>query len=246
MAPNKFEEHIQKQLEERLIRPSSDAWLKLSDRLDKRAIEQPKKRGYFWVAVAACLVGLIILSVVFFNATRSIRESNIQVVEDETRGNDAVEDFQKIEAQRNAVEVVSTKRVPKEKTEDKGAKVNVKGAEKEAFTGQLVDASTEVQVPLHGSSEEIIHTKVLQVLAQVDALEQDKEMLTNAEVDSLLRMAQEEILTAKLFRSDHSVDAMALLSEVENELDKSFRDQIFESLKSGFLKVRTAVADRNN
>jgi len=39
---------------------------------------------------------------------------------------------------------------------------------------------------------------------------------------------------------------MALLTEVEGELDQSFRDQIFEKLKSGFLKVRTAVADRNN
>jgi len=36
------------------------------------------------------------------------------------------------------------------------------------------------------------------------------------------------------------------LNEVEGELDISFREQIFESLKTGFLKVRTAVADRNN
>ena len=35
------------------------------------------------------------------------------------------------------------------------------------------------------------------------------------------------------------------LTEVEDELDQSFRDQIFDSLKEGFLKVRTAVADRN-
>jgi len=65
--------------------------------------------------------------------------------------------------------------------------------------------------------------------------------LTNAEVDDLLRSAQEEILREKLFSQNGSVDAMAL----QDELDQSFRDQIFESLKTGFLKVRTAVADRN-
>lgn len=246
MAPNKFEKHIQKQLEEREIQPSSDTWLKLSDRLDETMIEQPKKRSYFWYAVAACLVGLIMFSAVLFKATTSITESNILVVEDEKKAIDTVEDFQESEDQRNAFGVVTTEIIPEEKTEDLVAKVNVIVAEKEEYDEQLVDAPNGVRVPLHGSSKEIINSKVLQVLAQVDALEQEKEVLTDAEVDSLLRMAQEEILRAKLFRSDHSVDAMALLSEVENEIDKSFRDQIFESLKSGFLKVRTAVADRNN
>ncbi len=246
MALNKFEKHIQKQLEEREIQPSSDTWLKLNDRLDETVIEQPKKRSYFWYAVAACLVGLIIFSAVFFKATTAITESNIQVVEDAKKAIDAVENLQKSEDQRNAVVVVSTEIVPEEKAEDQVAKVNIEVAEKEAYDEQLVAAPNGIQVSLHGSSKEIINTKVLQVLAQVDDLEQDKAVLTDAEVDSLLRKAQEEILRAKLFRSDHSVDAMALLSEVENELDKSFRDQIFESLKSGFLKARTAFADRNN
>ncbi|CAN0604335.1 unnamed protein product, partial [Ectocarpus sp. 12 AP-2014] len=70
--------------------------------------------------------------------------------------------------------------------------------------------------------------------------------VTDAEVDSLLTRAQDEILRDKIFNKDKSVDAMALLTEVEDELDKSFRDQIFDSLKAGFIKVRTAVADRNN
>ena len=125
-------------------------------------------------------------------------------------------------------------------------KTKVEVLEKDALTETLVAMSNEIQVPLRDASVEIINTKLLQVLAQVDVLEQDNEELTDAEVDALLRRAQEEILTDKLFRDNHSIDAMALLSEVEGELDKSFRDQIFESLKSGFFKVRTAVADRNN
>lgn len=245
MAPNKFENHIKKQFEEREIKPSSDAWLKLSDRLDETMIEQPKKRGYFWYAVAACLVGLIIFSAVFFNTTTSISESNIQVVEDEQEAIEKIDDFKKIETQKSTVEVVSSERIPEENRGNSTVKANVEVAEKEELAEQF-DPPNEVQVTLNGASEEIINTKVLQVLAQVDVLEEDNDALTDAEVDSLLRRAQEEILTDKLFRSDHSVDAMALLSEVENELDKSFRDQIFDSLKNGFFKVRTAVADRNN
>ena len=76
-------------------------------------------------------------------------------------------------------------------------------------------------------------------------LEDAKQEVTDAEVDSLLRAAQRQILTDKLFADSGSVDAMSLLAEVEDELDESFRDQIFDALKSGYLKLRTAVADRN-
>ena len=246
MAPNKFENHIKKQLVDREMRPSSDAWLKLSNRLDETAIEQPKRRNYFWYAVAACVVGLIILSAVFFNATPILSETNIQIVEYDKEVFKKADDFPETKTQRNAVEVVSTEGVVEEKLENKVVKTKVEVLEKDALTETLVAMSNEIQVPLKDASEEIINTKLLQVLAQVDALEYDNEELTDAEVDSLLRRAQEEILIDKLFRENHSIDAMALLSEVESELDKSFRDQIFESLKSGFFKVRTAVADRNN
>ena len=246
MAPNKFENHIKKQLEDREIRPSSNAWLKLSNRLDEAAIEQPKRRNYFWYAVAACVVGLIILSAVFFNATPILSESNIQVVEDDKEVFEKVDDFPETKIERNAVEVVSTGGAVEEKLESKVVKTKAEVPEKEALSETLVAVSNEVQVPLKDASEEIINTKLLQLFAQVEALEHENEVLTDAEVDSLLRRAQEEILTDKLFQDNHSIDAMALLSEVESELDKSFRDQIFESLKSGFFKVRTAVADRND
>ena len=76
-------------------------------------------------------------------------------------------------------------------------------------------------------------------------LEKNNTWVTDAEVNQLLRQAQEEILATKVLRYDNSVDATALLADVEGELDKSFRDQSFDALKDGFVKVRTAVADRN-
>ncbi|UWX54196.1 hypothetical protein NYZ99_14555 [Maribacter litopenaei] len=94
-------------------------------------------------------------------------------------------------------------------------------------------------------STEILDAKIAEVIAKVDIIELNGKV-SDAEVDSLLLNAQKEILREKLFNMDKSVNAMALLSEVEEELDQSFRDQIFETLKTGFLKVRTAVADRNN
>jgi hypothetical protein len=37
-----------------------------------------------------------------------------------------------------------------------------------------------------------------------------------------------------------------LLSDVEDELNRSLRDQLFEKLKEGYQKVRTAVVYRND
>lgn len=245
MAPNKFEEHIKKQLEEREIQPSCDAWLKLSDRLDDTVVAQPKGQGYFWYAIAACLVGILIVSVYVFNTNMTISGSDNQVVEEETEAVDGIDDFQKTEIQQNTVEVVAKEEIPRKK-KNVVVKTFEEVFEKEAVQGQLSDTLEKVNIALYDTTEEVLNIKIKEVIAKVDALEENQDQLTDAEVDSLLRKAQEEILKNRIFRTDRSVDAMALLTEVEDELDKSFRDQIFESLKTGFLKVRTAVADRNN
>lgn len=246
MAPNKFEQHIKKQLESREIPPSSDAWLKVSDRLDESSAEPPKKRGFFWYAVAACFIGLIVLSTVFFSGRKSVMEPPIQVVEETTKEGQVKEERQKTETLKVPVEMVTREASSEEPTRSTAIENRLPVPAAGSDTEPLADGTLQETIPLNENSEDLINTKLLEVLAQVDALEQNQEQITDAEVDSLLRKAQEELLSEALFRTDRSVDAMALLSEVEGELDKSFRDQIFESLKSGFLKVRTAVADRNN
>jgi len=107
--------------------------------------------------------------------------------------------------------------------------------------GQVVEDKV-----VRSQTEKLINAKIAEIVAQVDLIENGNLSISNAEVDSLLRKAQNELVTDKIFNREGQVDAMALLNEVEGELDKSFREQIFESLKTGFLKVRTAVADRNN
>lgn len=47
-------------------------------------------------------------------------------------------------------------------------------------------------------------------------------------------------------RERNTISAEALLYEVEEELDPSFRDRIFEALKDGFMKAREAIVSRNN
>jgi hypothetical protein len=248
MAPNKFEKHIKKELQEREIQPSANAWESLSERLDAD-LPKSKKRDYFWYGIAASIIGLLIISVLYFSPQNNANTPEVQFVETNEEIKEAVpyKDVITEHVEESVVENNLKNDTPKEHeiptiensiTEIENQVVIADKTESNDFENSLDAKST-------GPEQEVINIKVLEIVAAVDSIEQNNSALTDAEVEELLRNAQEEILREKLFKSNGTIDAMALLTEVEDELDKSFRDQIFESLKTGFLKVRTAVADRN-
>jgi len=224
METDKFEKHIKSKLNEREIAPSAEAWNKISKDL---AVSTPsKKPNYFWIGIAASVLVLLGTSLFYFNAVSGEERNPTEVVEspaekvlkeDDVEGVITVENEERISiALETTIVILETPRK------------------------ELRDSAKTILV-----TENILNSKIAEVVAKVDALELS-DAVTDAEVDSLLLQAQQDILKENLFNTDNSVNAMALLTEVEDELDQSFRDQIFESLKTGFLKVRTAVADRNN
>ena len=88
-----------------------------------------------------------------------------------------------------------------------------------------------------------VDRKVDAVVAAV----QENNTITIEEIDALLAEAQRDIATNRILNSkDRKVDATALLEDVETEMERSFRDKVFEALGDGYKKVRTAVAERNN
>ncbi len=92
---------------------------------------------------------------------------------------------------------------------------------------------------------EKVDTKIAEVMNRVTILEQTQGAVSDATVDSLLRTAQKELLEEQISGASQTVDALALLSDVEDELNRSLRDQLFEKLKDGYVKVRSAIAYRN-
>lgn len=247
MEPDKFEKYIKSKLEEREITPSNDAWTKISTELG--ANENRKSNPpYFWYGVAASVIVLIGITLFYLNFGSKEVLTNEKIVETPTRvnpevTNDAIPDAIVLEEPDvKKVEKASTKNtIPKENSDRIFSEQTLREeVAVNSSTEEIQDTSKIVIVP-----EDLLNAKIAEVVVQVDFLELSTEV-TDAEVDSLLHKAQEDILRQRLFNPDNTVDAMALLTEVEEELDQSFRDQIFQSLKAGFLKVRTAVADRNN
>jgi len=241
---DKLEKHIKEKLKERTIAPSKGAWDKIASQVKEPAAQ--RKNRWFPYAIAASVVGIVLVSIFHFtNGDPEVEQ--MQMVETEnkihkekpTQSEDKVVEKSGEQIQTEVAETKSESIVPHKTRElSPGPQIS-----------NTIVAENEVKEPLQDeikiNSDKLIAQKVEEVVAQVQLMENAEQDVTDAEVDSLLRTAQRQILTDKLFAEGGSVDAMSLLAEVEDELDESFRDQIFDALKSGYLKLRTAVADRN-
>lgn len=252
MAPSNLENNIRESLENRRIEPSPQAWEKLEALLDKK---QPKRKAVFWYYMAASFMGILILGSVFFSSTNS--NENKELVNENT---------EKVEKQFEILpETPSFEAVVSEKKEERSEaikKSNKDGlkiipikeesivdseiAENEAFheaPKNELKPSSEAE-PLHNRENYLIEEKVDEVVASIKTMQKDNSQVTPAEVEILLVSANKKIQPQRMLQTP-SIDAVSLLEEVEWELDKTFRDKVFDALGNGFQKLRVAIAERN-
>lgn len=244
---DKLEKHIKDTLEERTMAPSPGAWEKIAGQISI----QPKKKGRKWypLAIAASFVGILLVSILFFTSEPN-KATQIQVVEENPGKTEVNYDVETRPIELIQKEQLNVGEVEVAKSEPEPILPESRKEQVELPKSESVLAQQGTKLPVEDErikkSEGLIFQKVEEVVAQVEVMESLQNNVSDAEVDSLLRAAQKQILTDKLFTQNGSVDAMGLLAEVEDELDETFRDQIFDALKDGYLKLRTAVADRNN
>ncbi|MFK5983476.1 MAG: hypothetical protein QM499_11215 [Flavobacteriaceae bacterium] len=260
MAPIKFDDHIREQLQEREIQPSNTAWERLNNELGKSSKKDRKTPVY---AIAASIVGLIVVaSLVFKGQTNSIIETD-KIVE---TGNNTNEEIQKepfFNTKNNELVVA---------TETQNGKENISEAsmnsEKRNTISNNKNLTETVEITFNNSEEKIlidpiekpviasenktdtsesdfIELKIAEVVAEVTAIKKSNNKVSDDEINALLKKAQLEIQSQKLI-ANKKVDATALLNIVEEEIETSFRDKVFDALGEQFEKVRTAVVDRNN
>lgn len=263
MAPYKLEDNIREKLEARELKPSADAWSKLEAKLDT---EQPKKKTVLWYYVAASFVGFLILASVFFS--RNNAEVGNQIV-NETIEQKSVEkqpevipnnsQSEEIASEENHLETVE-KIAPKKETEkkqkpnsdqlkslpQKKSEVDKKIESAEAIAKVTkVEAEQALKTTLEKEEDKLFNNKVDEVVASVKKMQENNTEINVTDVEALLNNARREIETQRILNNP-KVDATALLEDAEWELEKSFRDKVFDALGEGFQKVRTAVTERND
>ena len=275
MAPMKLEDNMKDRLEERRIVPTAAAWDRISSKLEN---EKGKKTStiVLWSAIAASFVGGALITLFVLNNEAPLENSRFveipqeEIIKSEERVNpqttdDIIKDTRNIEVtQVDKMEQSSTSASKESETPtvNKLQKRNTQMAiaENKSNTSMsnknkeliVEDKTQEATVTENVKSKniqkslmpkDVIDTKIKQMITQVDL-----NAVTDAEVDSLLKNAQREIISASIFNEQsNKVDANALLLDVEAEIDpETFKDKVFGILKEGFYTARDAVADRNN
>lgn len=253
MAPIKLEEHIREKLQEREIQPSKAAWSKLENQLG----ESDRKSPFIWYAIAASFIGIIIVTSFVFNNTDNndqfVDENMSEKVEteipSEVINNDkTVEQITPIPSEEVAVETIPQENKEQNATPNASKEQQIiqkKLAPKQDIASNKTEAVSENISPSILNTKTLENAKIEEVVAQVKSMQNDNNLVSQEEIDALLFNAQRELQTERILNRP-KVDATALLEDIEFEMERSFRDKVFDALGDGFNKVRTVVSDRNN
>ncbi|WP_405208095.1 hypothetical protein [Aquimarina sp. LLG6339-5] len=276
MAPLKFEDSIREKLEQRSIRPSNGSWDKLEDKLDNQLGQKKIKKYWWVGIAASFVGLLIVTTFLirsnnkikpsnpqFVNVTEEDFNQDVlkDVVVEERIEPEQVSNI--IETKKEVTEIVVTdlnkeeakrtekhENVKKEtpKSDQMVIPENIfeeKTNEAITFRTDTIDSKLTEESNTLDITTELIESKVSSLVAKIKELEKNNKKVTDQEIEALLRKAQLEITTQQILKSN-TVSASALLLDVESELDESFKNRVFEALKTGFEKLKTTVAERDN
>ncbi|PNW29925.1 hypothetical protein [Formosa algae] len=232
MAQNNIETDIKKSLEQRRLQPSAQAWTKLQSQLDGQDQKRSTNR-YWYIGIAAGFIGILLIGTWMFKTNSS---THINVVDVES----PVENIEKVTESfnTNSEEVVASSSNKADSVEPLKKDVSPKTKITPTSTAKQSTVIAEVLEEEHLIPEDTLSNTLIA---------QESIAVNDDYIEALLQQAEQQISTEKaLINAQHTVDADALLESVENDIEHSFREKVFDAVKSGFVKVKTAVVDRND
>lgn len=246
MELNNFEKQARQKLNQREVKPSINSW----DRLDAmlNVEEKPKKKGFFWINIAASFIVLASIGYYFYNQNtiiEPIKEEQIIVeVENNLENRDdkiditaenhevVVENNNIIENKNSSIEKQQVVAISDTKNQQPAAnykkEVSIinqpsKNQQKAVAELDLVNNQNTAQVaPKYISPEKL--------LAEVS---NKKHEITN--INEPIKKSSKGVL----------VNPNSLLSNAEAELNQSYRESALDRLNKNFNSIKTVLANRN-
>ncbi|HET8753535.1 MAG TPA: hypothetical protein VFM59_04170, partial [Salinimicrobium sp.] len=215
-------------------------------------LEKNKSRKYpFWMGIAATIVGGILILSLVFNQKEMIEPVKVVETPSEKLSEEKIipriteevkiasEEPKNIEKVENPAKNEKNNSISEAVFEEK-----IEVAENDKIETLLEEENNEQFSTFSTSEEKLMQQKVQEILAEVSSKENQNKTVSESEINDLLAKAALELSLEKNSSFAESYDADDLLYEVEMELEQSFRGKIFDALKEGFEKTRTAVANR--
>ena len=238
MERNNFEQHIQKSLKDRTIQPSENAWNRIAADLPTKQTKKSKKY-IWWYGIAASIA--IIFSLFLFNSENETIQTPDKVAEEEVKTLP--------EQLQQKTPVLENTSIATENIVTIASKKDNKPVQKKTsvLKKDIQQQNKNTEIASTTANTTVDDKKVNQLIATLQDIQKDGNTITDATIDSLLQKAQREIAMDRAWqKANGEVDAMALLNEVEDELETSFKQRVFEAIEKGYFTIKSAVADNDN
>lgn len=228
MEPNKLETQFKEQLNSREIKPSEMAWSKLDAMLT--VAEKPKAKSP-WLFIAASFVGFLLIGTVYFGQ----KENTIENQENEVVIQNSV---------TPKTTVVPDNSIKLKTEDEKGLVANV--VPKSTSGTNKTPVLKEKPIVVNNNSNK---NQVAEVSISNQKTEQKliKSQISGVTVDELLAVAGNP--SKKENQSNQElvvhVNANNLLSEVDGELELSFREKVINKVSKNYQTVKVALTNRN-
>lgn len=244
MGQHKLDKMIKEKLSQREITPSENAW----DRLDAMLTvseEKKPKRNYGWLYVAATILGFLFIATVFFSQTEELidKGKNEVVIENNTIEKTSEKNIQ------NDTEIPATK------TESIAAVSEIKetqsnSKQNKSIINQNQSQSQAVAVNEIPKTESIANNNSNQnnanqtIITRAPANWQSNQKTVQqpqAKVDELLAAVVQNQKQDQQIK----VNAKSLLSQVDGEVNTTFREKIIRKINKNYQEVAETVSNRN-
>ncbi len=227
MEQNKLENEFRNKLNQREINPSENSW----DRLDAMlTVAEEKKpiRRYSWIYIAASILGFAFLGTFFFNQS----DKNVTVGSDEV----VIENNQNVEPKKEVLSIIPLDSKPESIAEMS----EVKKVDRNSRDSNSI---IQNQVAQKSNSDSLIP------MIEKRQFNQKTEQFASSNrndksVDDMLAEVQ-TTSKADNARTSVKVNPNALLSQVDEELELSFREKVINKVNKNYQTVRVALANRN-
>jgi hypothetical protein len=248
MEPNKIEKQFREKLNSREIQPSAQAW----DRLDAMlsvAEEKKTKRPFGFLFIAASILVLVTLGLFFFtqNGTEikpinsvvrtEIKKDTIQNPTNTTEISVVPEALQKqvvVSERPMESKEANTINHPSTINNQGVAIINQKTTVNQINKDKTIEFQNSSDVALKDMP--IIETKREIVVDSRKEVKSDDVLL--ADLDKTAKQSTSKKTTMK-------VDAKNLLSQVDGELELTFREKVINKVNKNYKEVKVALANRN-
>ena len=235
MALNKLEKEFKNQLDQREIKPSPAAWDRLDAMLTVRE-EKKVKPIYNWIYIAASIIGFLAIGYVFFsNPAELVDVKRTEIVENNAPKptNDSINKEQQIPLQiEKETEVIADNQVATQKNNSTISPSQKINKQINVPQNQIAQTSNTNKNNIDQSNEKSINNQKTNEFNQISP-------------NQISSQAQIAEVSSKANNPTVKVNASYLLSEVDNELELSFREKVIRKIDKNYKTVKVALANRN-